>query len=551
MMRDDPAVGEARPARRGNRRLSIALLAIAVIAGSALRFTDLARVPPGLNQDEAVDGYDAYSLARTGRDHLGHPLPVWGLESFGDWVSPLLTFLTVPAVGVLGLRTEVVRGVPAAMGVLAIPILYLLGVELFRRRSMGLVGAWYMALSPWAVHRSRYAIPTSLVPTMVALTLLAIIWTIRRRSPRGLVASGIAAGLTIASYPTMKLFIPLLLLATVVIFGRRLWRISHEALVYAIVAFTIIAGPIYFLSLADPGARMRMEQVSIFRGGKGSLVTLARQYASYFSPRVFFVSGSPHAAHAPSPPGTGVELRILTPFVLAGLLWLLIAASRKLRSADVHPARYALAGLLLYPAPAAVTITSANLQRGAQLLPFLALLAAVGAVGLGDVARRLLARVPRPGRRWIVVIAGGLLAVALVVELGARYRYYFRDYPKRPIVLDYFQYGLDEALAYAGAREPEEDIIWVDGANEGYIYVLYVGRTDPSLVHRSLQVEREPGVFNEVSTMGKYRFGAPAGFIAADLALVHTVYDPGGRPVWEIRGGTVAPQGRVLVVRRP
>jgi len=83
----------------------------AILAGALLRFTNLGEIPSGLNQDEAVNGYDAYSLFLTGRDHHGHPFPFAGLESFGDWASPLLTFLTVPAVGLFGLRVEVVRGV--------------------------------------------------------------------------------------------------------------------------------------------------------------------------------------------------------------------------------------------------------------------------------------------------------------------------------------------------------------------------------------------------------------------------------------------------------
>src|SRR5205085_920248 len=81
------------------RHVDVLLVLAALLVGAALRFADPRGVPPALNQDEAVIGYDAYSLLHTGRDHLGHPFPFAGLESFGDWVSPLLTFLTVPAVG--------------------------------------------------------------------------------------------------------------------------------------------------------------------------------------------------------------------------------------------------------------------------------------------------------------------------------------------------------------------------------------------------------------------------------------------------------------------
>ncbi len=66
---------------------------LALIVAAALRCANLGGVPPSLNQDEAVSGYDAYSLLLTGRDHQGHPPSLAGLESFGDWASPILTFL--------------------------------------------------------------------------------------------------------------------------------------------------------------------------------------------------------------------------------------------------------------------------------------------------------------------------------------------------------------------------------------------------------------------------------------------------------------------------
>src|ERR1051325_3302574 len=125
-----------------------ALLIVVILVGGVLRFARLHEIPPGLNQDEAVNGYDAYSLFLTGRDHHGHPFPFAGLESFGDWVSPLLTFLTAPAVGLLGLRVEVVRGVTAALGVLALLVMYLLGSELFQRPAVGVAAAFAIALSP-------------------------------------------------------------------------------------------------------------------------------------------------------------------------------------------------------------------------------------------------------------------------------------------------------------------------------------------------------------------------------------------------------------------
>ena len=51
---------DREPAQRGR---SI----IALVAGIGLRVVRLGSVPPALSQDEACDGYDAYSVPATGR----------------------------------------------------------------------------------------------------------------------------------------------------------------------------------------------------------------------------------------------------------------------------------------------------------------------------------------------------------------------------------------------------------------------------------------------------------------------------------------------------
>lgn len=232
----------------------LAVLAAVFVAG-ALRFFDLWRVPSALGQDEAVNGYDAYSLFMTGRDHLGHSFPIAGLEGFGDWISPLLTFLTVPFVGIFGLDLWTVRLVPAQVGVLAVPLMYRLGVEFFGSRAIGVTAAWLIALSPWHVHLSRFAIPPSLVPTMVALLLLALAWTGRTSGRRAAVATLLVAALTVLSYPTMKLYVPLLLIAAVIIYWSSLRKVGWEALLYATMVFLAVAGPNLYLSVFDPGGQ--------------------------------------------------------------------------------------------------------------------------------------------------------------------------------------------------------------------------------------------------------------------------------------------------------
>ncbi len=369
----------AQAQRRPRLKLAASLLraellvVLATVVAAALRFPRLGAIPPGLNQDEAVNGYDAYSLLLTGRDHLGHAFPIAGLESLGDWASPLLTFLTVPAVGLFGLEIETIRGVSATVGVLAVPVVDWLALPLFGVRLVGVVAAWIIALSPWHVHLSRWAIPPTLVPTIVALTLLALVWSVQRRSARGIVGTAILAGLTIASYPTMKLYVPLLGLAVVAIYCRELLRIKREALAYAALAILLIAGPILYLSTRDPGGRARFDQESIFKQAdiEVDAAFLVKQYLAYFSPRYLFVSGDDDPMHIPG--SYGAEVAALAPVLLLGLAGLGYGLLRW-RFTDwqlfpwlrPQPAALILLALVLSPVPGSLTKPSPLALRGAQ-----------------------------------------------------------------------------------------------------------------------------------------------------------------------------------------
>jgi hypothetical protein len=65
---------------------SLACVLVLLLA-AALRFIDLERVPPGLNVDEALNAYEAYSILRTGRDEWGRVFPVT-FRAFNDYRRP-------------------------------------------------------------------------------------------------------------------------------------------------------------------------------------------------------------------------------------------------------------------------------------------------------------------------------------------------------------------------------------------------------------------------------------------------------------------------------
>lgn len=57
---------------RWQQRLITSAIWLMLFLTAFTRLTQLQDFPRGLNQDEAVNGYDAYTLWLTGRDHHGN-----------------------------------------------------------------------------------------------------------------------------------------------------------------------------------------------------------------------------------------------------------------------------------------------------------------------------------------------------------------------------------------------------------------------------------------------------------------------------------------------
>jgi len=526
------------------------LLALAVLAGVPLRFWNLAGVPSSLNEDESVYAYDAYSIFHTGRDHHGHPFPLAGLESFGPFSGAVLSFLEAPAVGVLGLHVWVVRAVPALVSLITIPCVAWLGLLLFDSWLVGLTAAWVVALLPWDVENARFANLPAIVPAMAVITLLLLIYAFKRESNRAIVFAALAGSLAMATYHTMKVYLPLLALASVPMFWRKIRMLSREAIAYAALVFAFVGGPVLFLTAFDPAGRARASET--MSSGRG-IATLASHYFAYFSPSFLFTSGDGDPMHTPS--GYGVLLWTLCPFLAIGLGALAFDIVKPATPWRRSAALFLLAALVLYPFPGCFTKPNPNVERAVHVIPVLALIAAVGVRATVTVSRRLARRVGIDRRAVLLLWVVPALA-AFGFEGQAQFRNYFTTYPGE--VSGKFQYGLEDAVQYALAHQTGYDQIWVTGANQPYIYVLFEASWPPSDVHQHLNVVRGSPGNQYVKAIGKFRFpkgigqGPPIDIKDAALPILETIVNPAtGKTAYVIRGGTVVSHGRVLVIERP
>ena len=508
------ALGFAWSARRGH----------AIIAGLAL-LALLPRVvlplwtPPGFRPDEVVSLVDAWNIARTGHDHLGNLLPLGAQEAFGDWISPLLTYLELPAVALFGPAPLVGRLVTAVFGALAAPLIFVLARALRLPTLAAICAGLVAALSPWQIFMSRIALPGALVPAFWTLCLLAGLLLIGRGGRREALALALAAGLALYAYPTLKLAAPLLVgWAVALALLRHGWGAARRWLPAALL-LALLWLPFAYVTLFNAASSTRLGQAAIRADSWSAwLAAWWNGYSIYFRPAFYLISGDGDSIRGVA--GHGVELPASAALVVLGLLALAWRANCRLQIADCRLAArdvpidnlnlqstiewWFLAGIILIaPLPASLTQPSPHSYRAALIAPLYALLAGLGAAAL----LQLLARIPRARpRRAAQAAAAALLVVALGWQAGAWFRDYARDYPPQQAWEN--QDGLLEAMTRAIRYAPGFDEIWISyqNINEPYIYLLAARPMPPSQAQAQIRLTREPGHFNAVTSIGKYSF---------------------------------------------
>jgi len=110
-------------------RLIIITLTLIIAIGIFFRFYKLGITPAGFYLDEAAMGYNAYSIAKTGKDEFGKAIPLI-FRSFLDFKTPIYTYILVPLIPIFGLSIYTVRFLSAFFGVLTLPLIYLLIKEI-------------------------------------------------------------------------------------------------------------------------------------------------------------------------------------------------------------------------------------------------------------------------------------------------------------------------------------------------------------------------------------------------------------------------------------
>ncbi|MBC7448811.1 MAG: hypothetical protein H7330_12210 [Hymenobacteraceae bacterium] len=524
---------------RTSRLFYGAAVAALLITGLLLRIIRFPHgIPPGFNQDEASSAYESFALLMTGADRWGNRWPAY-FPSWGSGQNVLLAYLTIPVVRVLGLTVFAARLVPLVLGVLSLPLFY----SCLRPvgRYAALLGLLVLAVVPWHILASRWALESGILPFWMLLGCTLLSRALAQPSRLRIIFALVPFALALYAYGTTVVVLPLFFGGLAVVFWRPL-RARWQWWVGALAVFGLVATPflLYFLEnfllhrnlawtdhlfFSTPLlVANRLDQVN---GGGGWQV--------FFANVDFAVRGFNDGSSYNLVPGFKLLMSGALPLAFIGVLLAGQSVRRywrhqvALSAGDTVLIVFAAWALATLPLFLSVTV---NVNRFNHFyLPCLALAAVA-------VARLTQAFVVPSARRAVQT------AVALVwlVECAIPIKTYFSTYPSSGIRWEFYT-GLEEAFQAAQAL-PAGPVYVTDQVNLYYMYTAFFTRYPPADFQRDVVYHPAGGAYY-VESLGRYRFnfnglppGQPYGYIVRPGSALgegdserHAIYTTDG---WEV-----------------
>ncbi|MDO8639257.1 MAG: glycosyltransferase family 39 protein [Candidatus Daviesbacteria bacterium] len=470
------------------------LLVIVVLLAFSLRFYRITEDPPSLNWDEVSIGYNAYSILKTGKDEWGQSFPVH-FKSYGEFKLPIQIYASIPGIYLFGLNELGVRITPIVYGTLTVLVMFFLGKTLFQSSLVGLVSAFLLGVSPWHIQLTRASFESSLATFWVTMG----IWFLVKgfKDQKWFVLSMIPFALSVFTYNSARIFTPLFLFATLIIYRKKLIEFRKIILI-SLVVFTILLFPLApFLLSGERSARYKLVSITDDLGliprinenrgnshlplplprlihNKVTYVVLyfTRNYLAHFTPQFLFISGAPHKQHHVQ--NIGELYYFQAPFLLIGLI-------------SLFRLKHNFKGILLswlFLAFIPVSVTNDSIPHSLRTLiavPFYQLVSAFGFL----ISLKWIKRYSVSTQIILGVTLIGIIATSLGYYLNQYYNVYPKSYSRD------WQYGYQQAVDFVNKQAGKYDlIVFTRHYGEPHMFTLFYLNYDPAKYQNNLTLNR-------------------------------------------------------------
>lgn len=468
---------------------TIITLFLITLLGGILRFFMLDKFPVSPNWDEVSHGYNAFSILTTGKDEWGIKLPLI-FRAFGDFKLPLYIYLTSISVAVFGLNTFAIRFVSALAGTLAIPGIFLLTGVLFPEKklqfkklsfSLPIISSIFLAVLPWHFFISHPALEANLALTLIIFGGYFLIKGIE--TPKNFLPAAILFGLSLHTYNTARVFIPLLLISFVLLYYKKL-IITR----WAVISFLIIIffGGIVAFQMATGAGTARYGKLNIITestaytlGQKRTesnlpplvaklvynrplffIQTAIANYFNYFSPGFFNQSlGAQTQFAIPGKNLIGLPLMLL---FLIGFVYLV-------RHPKDKSNQFIFIWFALSPVAAALTVDPPQALRPNPMIPAIVIISGLGLL-------YLLEKISTSTK----IIITSVFVITILLNFCLYLNDFFVTYPKT--YSEAWQYGYQELYQYLSTQNDYDKFFITKRYGEPHIFYAFYNKLNPEIL---------------------------------------------------------------------
>lgn len=465
--------------------LLLILFAVILGVGVLVRFYKLGEAPAGLYIDEAGQGYNAYSILKTGKDEFGKPFP-FVFRSFIDFKTPIYIYLAVPLIPIFDLTSFTVRFPSFIFSILTFPILFLLIKKISPPKiatPLAFLTTLLLVISPWHIVFAR----TNFECNVALFFFLSGVYFLYKglERPIWLLPSAIMFAIAIPSYHSQRIVTPAVLFTLFLKYRDKLFSKNFKLFtITAIFIGLLISFPT--LSIATtPGFLARASGLNIlsherqmpagflegYEGPLGFIVNgswflsaweFASLYVSYFSPRNMFILGD--SGFRDSYPELATFFVWQFPFYIYGL-YLLV---RKRNLGELR--FFTIAVLLIAPIPAALTRDPYSTIRSLPLVIPQLIIVSLGIFSVWEYLKKRLLKIGALAILVILVIYSIAKLYSSAIILNEHFRGFYWDYgweevvkvikddlnPNLPIIVDNTRFEPYSQIAFFLKYPPDK-----------------------------------------------------------------------------------------------
>ncbi|QIL50150.1 glycosyltransferase family 39 protein [Weissella coleopterorum] len=139
-----------------------------------LRVFHFGTIPGGLTTDEAMTGYNAWTLANFQTDMWGHHYPFY-LKAWGSGMNALYEYLMLPILKIWTLNIYSERAVSLITSLILLPIFYLFLKKIWNQK-VATTGLLLLAINPWAIMIARQGLESNILPCILLIAFTCFVY---------------------------------------------------------------------------------------------------------------------------------------------------------------------------------------------------------------------------------------------------------------------------------------------------------------------------------------------------------------------------------------